>query len=209
MLINKDTSLYCSFAKYAGNKGCIFHNHGFNVYKINAIYKSFSVEKIKEAMQAMKILDIKGAGITMPFKIEVLEYLDIITDPVKEIGACNTVINNNGILIGYNTDYLAVKDYLNNLNIKELTILGNGGYSKAVQYVCKLLGINTNIITRDNWNNIKNINNTTIFNCTPVDNINCPNCRFIDCIVTTETGRKLAALQARYQFKLYTGIDYD
>lgn len=209
--IDKDTSLYCSFAKRAGSKGCIFHNAGFQRHGINAIYKSFSIQNIEYAINAIRTLNIKGAGITMPFKIDALDYLDILDGDVEKIGSCNTIVNNSGVLKGYNTDYLAVKDHLKKIiGIKHLTILGTGGYSKAVQHACQSLNIHINIISRDNWNDINKLQHTTVFNCTPVENIDLnKSVHFIDCNVTTETGKDLATRQAKYQFKLYTGVDYD
>ena len=91
--IDKDTILYASFAKAAGSRGCAFHNAGFKKHNINAIYKSFSINSIKDAVAAMKTLNIKGAGVTMPFKIQVLEHLDVHKDGVAEIMACNTLVN--------------------------------------------------------------------------------------------------------------------
>jgi|SRR3989344_1402424 len=205
--IDRDTILLGSFSTRAGNNGCIYFNKYFDENKINAIYKSFSIQNIENAIRAIKTLDIKGFAISMPFKTQVIKYLDEITPQVKEINACNTVINNNGRLKGYNTDWLAIKEYMN--NYKKCTfmyILGDGGYSKAMQYVCKILKIEYEIITRNNWNTIMNIRNSYIFNCTPVENIeeniNKDNI-FIDCIVTTESGKKLSELQANYQLEIY------
>ena len=210
MLIDKDTKLYCSFAKNAGNTGCIFHNTGFQKHGINAIYKSFSVKHIGYVIDAMKTLNIQGAGITMPFKKHVLNFIDTMSESVSIIGASNTIINKNGKLHAENTDFLATRDYLSELGINDITILGNGGFSKAVQYACKCLGIKTHIITRENWSEIHNPPTSTIFNCTPVEEIGVQNnTTFIDCIVNTETGKELAIRQAKYQFKLYTGINYD
>ena len=64
------------------------------------------------------------------------------------IGAVNTVINDNGYLIGYNTDYLAAKELLDECLGVDLYILGNGGYSRAGKTRFKDLGYKPNIITR-------------------------------------------------------------
>ena len=209
MIINKDTKLYCSFAKKAGGAGCAFHNAGFQKHGINAIYKSFSVDDIGSAISAMRSLNISGAGITMPYKSDVLNYVDNIPDVVKEVGAANTIVNNDGTLFAYNTDYFSVKDYLLELEIEELIILGRGGFAKAVEYACNILGVKTEFITRKNWQDINDIKNSTVFNCTPIKNIYLHNSvRFIDCDVETPTGKNLADRQASYQFKLYTGLEW-
>ena len=215
--INKDTEIYCSFAQKAGNTGCQMMNTAFHYYGLNKIYKSFSVENIEQAVNSVRTLNIKGFAITMPYKIEVLDYVDEMTDEVKRIGAANTVINNNGVLKAYNTDYLAAKEVL--LNTKELFgmnytngilyILGAGGYSNAVKTASKSLNLNYEFITRNDWDELNNIKNSVIYNCTPVEDIQVDDSnKFIDCIVTTETGRRLANIQASHQFKLYTDKEW-
>lgn len=207
--VDKDTEIYCSFAKKAGNTGCQMMNTAFYYYGLNKIYKSFSVNSLINAVISVKTLGIKGFAITMPYKIEVLKYVDEMTDEVKDIGAANTVINNNGILKAYNTDYLAAKEVLIDCVGKHLYILGDGGYSKAVQSAARSLNINYTIIRRDNWSIIDTIKDSFIYNCTPVEDIKVDDSNiFIDCIVTTETGKRLATIQASHQFKLYTGLDF-
>ena len=207
--INKDTEIYCSFAETSGNTGCQMMNTSFYYYGLNKIYKSFSVSNIEEAVNAVKTLNIKGFAITMPYKTQVLNFVDECDDNVTEIGAANTVLNENGILTAYNTDYLAARTFLDKSLGLDLYILGNGGYSKAVQRAAKSLGYDYTLVTRENWDIISGIGtNTIVYNCTPVDNIQVNTSQFIDCIVTTKTGRELASIQASHQFKLYTGLEF-
>tara|TARA_R110000824_G_scaffold5466_8_gene25304 strand:+ start:501 stop:1142 length:642 start_codon:yes stop_codon:yes gene_type:complete len=207
--INKDTEIYCSFAKKAGNTGCQMMNTAFHYHGLNKIYKSFSVDSMINGIIAVKTLGIKGFAITMPYKIQVIKFVNEMTDEVKDIGAANTVINNNGVLKAYNTDYLAAKTILDELLGKDLYILGGGGYAAAVHVAARDLGYTPNIINRKNWNTIKNIKDSIIYNCTPVENIQVDKSNeFIDCIVTTETGKRLATIQASHQFKLYTGLEF-
>ena len=65
-------------------------------------------------------------------------------------------------------------------------------------------------VNRDNWDILKNIKHSLIYNCTPVENLNFlkENNVFIDCIATTNTGKKLATMQASHQFKLYTKLEF-
>jgi len=207
--INKDTEIYCSFAETSGNTGCQMMNTSFYYYGLNKIYKSFSVSNIEEAVNAVKTLNIKGFAITMPYKTQVLNFVDECDDNVTEIGAANTVLNDNGILTAYNTDYLAARTFLDKSLGLDLYILGNGGYSKAVQRAAKSLGYDYTLVTRENWDIISGIGtNTIVYNCTPVDNIQVNTSQFIDCIVTTKTGRELASIQASHQFKLYTRLEF-
>ena len=69
--INKDTKLYGSFSIKAGNNGCKTFNACFDHYEMNAIYKSFSVTDIKDAVLSAKTLGFSGFAVSMPFKIEI------------------------------------------------------------------------------------------------------------------------------------------
>lgn len=159
----------------------------------------------------MKTLDIKGAGVSMPFKIECLKYVDDQSAEVDTIGATNTLVNYNGKIKAYNTDYLAVETFISSFKFDRLNILGRGGYSKAVQYACHQLNKDYFIFNRGNWEDLHSLKNSVIFNCTPMNKewVNPPeSCVYIDCLATTETGQTLSGLQAKAQFKIYTGYDY-
>ena len=209
--IDKDTEIYCSFAEKAGNTGCQMMNTAFFYYGLNKIYKSFSVNNIEEAVNSVRTLNIKGFAITMPYKVDVLKYVDEMDDSVKEIGASNTVLNKNGKLSAYNTDSYAAMIYLELFdNKKPLYIIGNGGYAKAVKWGAKQNNFNVENITRDNWDELFDIKNSVVYNCTPIDItdwIDKSN-DFINCLVTTQTGFDLASLQASKQFELYTGLEF-
>tara|TARA_R100001163_G_C4990980_1_gene143591 strand:+ start:84 stop:713 length:630 start_codon:yes stop_codon:yes gene_type:complete len=207
-MINKDTEIYCSFSSNPGNNGCVFFNDAFSKKNIDAIYKSFYSSDIYESVKAVKSLNIKGFAVSMPFKVDVLNYVDEQDNAVTTIGSANTIVNDNGYLKAYNTDYLGVMKYLETLNIEYLYILGNGGFSKAIQYACRLLKINHTIVTRDTWGLIDTLKNETLFNATPVDVISMNN-NVIDGRPFTDVGKKIALEQAKIQFKLYTGEDYE
>jgi len=209
--INKDTEIYCSFAQTAGNTGCQMMNTAFYYYGLNKIYKSFSVENIARAVEAVKTLDIKGFAITMPYKVEVLEYVDEMEDSVKEIGAANTVINSDGNLCAYNTDAFAAATVLEKQDKNKIVhIVGNGGYAKAVKWAAAHQGFKIEQITRDTWDYIGRIQSSIVYNCTPVNIrglVDASNI-FVDCSVESNTGKKLAGLQASKQFKLYTDLEW-
>ena len=147
----------------------------------------------------------------MPYKEEVLKYVDTMDTSVSQIGAANTVINNDGKLRAYNTDSYAVLTYLDSYdNKKPLYIIGNGGYAKAVKWASNGLNFNVNQITRDNWDELFNIKDSIVYNCTPLDITDWvdESNDFINCLVTTQTGIDLATLQASKQFELYTGLEF-
>jgi shikimate dehydrogenase len=198
-VINKDTKLFGSFSTNPGNNGCKYFNELFEKNNIDAIYKSFYCNDIEAGVFSAKTLNFSGFAISMPFKSAVLDYVDEIDQAVKEIGAANTVVNRNGKLVAYNTDWLGVYKYLLDPP-KFITILGNGGFSKAVQYACSKLGIDFKVVTRENWDLVEHLEGT-IFNATPVE----VTVRgiLIDGRPFTDTGKEIAALQAYEQYKLY------
>jgi shikimate 5-dehydrogenase len=206
-MINKDTKIYCSFSSNPGNNGCIFFNGEFERNGIDAIYKSFYSDDIKKSIDAVKSLNIKGFALSMPFKIEALDCVDEVEDSARKIGSINTVVNKGGYLKGYNTDWIGVKKYFEIRRFDSIYIIGNGGFSKAVQYMCDVMDIGFEVITRENWNIIEELEDKIIFNATPVD-INTDNF-LIDGRPHTDTGREIALYQAKEQFKIYTGVEID
>ena len=130
-MINKDTKLYGSFSIKSGNNGCVFFNNAFIKFKIDALYRSYSVKSIKDAVFSAKTLGFSGFAVSMPFKIEVLKYVDELSEEVEMIGSANTVVNNNGILKAHNTDYHASSLLMSEIE-KEIYILGNGGLFTAL-----------------------------------------------------------------------------
>jgi len=206
-MINKETKIYCSFSSNPGNNGCIFFNSEFKELNMNAIYKSFYSNDIKKSIEAVKSLDIKGFALSMPFKIKALDYVDEVEDSARKIGSINTIVNKNGYLKGYNTDWIGVKKYFVTRRFDSLYIIGNGGFSKSVQYTCDVMDIGFEVITRENWNIIEELEDKIIFNATPVD-INTDNF-LIDGRPHTDTGREIALYQAKEQFKIYTGVKID
>jgi len=211
--VNKDTEIYCSFAKDAGNTGCQMMNSAFYYYGLNKIYKSFSVNNIEDAVNTVRTLNIKGFAITMPYKQTVLEYVDEVDDSVELIGAANTVLNVNGMLKAYNTDFLAARKFLQNYDYKlffsNTYVLGNGGYAAAVITAMKHYNIEPIVIERNDWHLIKDIKDSLIYNCSPVEDLPIHKSnQFINCIVTSTTGFNLARMQAEHQFEMYTGLKF-
>jgi len=209
--VNKDTEIYCSFAEKAGNTGCQMMNTAFHWYGLNKIYKSFSVDNIEDAVKSVRTLGIKGFAITMPYKIEVLNYVDVTDAAVSQIGAANTVINEGGRLSAYNTDSYAAMAYLDMYDTrKKLYIVGDGGYSKAVNYSATKKGFTVEKVNRYNWYVLREIRSSIVYNCTPVDITNMVDGSndFINCLTSSHTGVKLATLQASKQFELYTGLEF-
>lgn len=214
-MINKDTTICCSFSQNPTNKGCEYFNTLFAEHQINWIYKAFKVENIRDAVKAMKTLGFRGAGISMPFKTECLHAVDEMSEEVKTIWAANTIVNDNGKLTAYNTDWFAAHDLLGMQPVRpdEVIIFGTGGFAKAVAYACKQRHLPYQMWSRNQFEDLFNLRNTCVFNCTPVTDLHLridKSNTFLDCIIGTKTGNYLAERQARMQFLLYIkGFKYD
>ncbi len=103
------------------------------------------IEDVKYVVTAMKAMDIRGLTCTMPHKIEIMKYLEKqYIDPIAlKIGAVNTVVNDNGILKGYNTDWFGVStplEKLIELKGKSVAMLGAGGVARAMAYAVSSRG---------------------------------------------------------------------
>jgi len=118
----------------------VMHNVAFNDSKLDFIYVAFRVKKeeLGNAMSSMRSLGIHGLNVTMPHKNAVINYLDEIDSRAKFIGAVNTILNDDGKLIGFNTDSVgalkALKENGVDINGKKLLLLGAGGAAKAIAF---------------------------------------------------------------------------
>ncbi|MBI2138773.1 shikimate dehydrogenase [Candidatus Woesearchaeota archaeon] len=120
----------------AQSKGYLFHNQAFKSRHLNAAYASFLVDNLWDFMGTFSPM-LSGFSVTIPYKEEIIGYLDRIEPHARTIGAANTVINEGGRLIGYNTDYIGVAKALGekiSLNGKFALVLGAGGIAKAACY---------------------------------------------------------------------------
>ncbi|MFX1408641.1 MAG: shikimate dehydrogenase [Promethearchaeota archaeon] len=119
----------------------VMHNAVLQDLGLNLVYIAFDVKpnQLKEAVEGLKALEIIGFNVTIPYKENIIKYLDKIDSLAKRIGAINTVKNENGYLIGKNTDALGVKKVLLDAGFKiqgkNIIILGAGGAAKAISYI--------------------------------------------------------------------------
>lgn len=104
----------------------------------NKIYKLHEISNLEDFLNKK---EFKGINVTIPYKTEVLPHLDEIDDIARETKSVNTIINENGKLKGYNTDYFGLKSMLSFYNIsiqgKSVIILGNGSVSNTVLKLLK------------------------------------------------------------------------
>lgn len=129
--------------------GCIGEHlkHSFSKEIHNLIdsydYQIVEIEK-RNLNEFMTKKDFLGINVTIPYKEKVMDYLDFISEEAKEIGSVNTIVNKNGELFGYNTDYFGLKNLVKKAKIdiknKTVAILGTGGTCKTAKLVAKNLG---------------------------------------------------------------------
>ena len=153
MNISKDTKLCISIAERPGNFGASIFNCAFNRLNIDFVYKPLMVksDNLASAISGIRSLGIRGCGVSMPHKTAVIKYLDEINRTALSIGAVNTIVNNNGILVGYNTDYLGIKKAIvPELKMhKKILIIGAGGFARAALTVLKEFNLEIYLSSRD------------------------------------------------------------
>lgn len=125
----------------------MMHNEAFRQLDLDYVYLCFDVgtENLKTAVEGLKAIGVRGFNCTMPDKNLMCELADKLSPAAKMIGAVNTVLNENGVLTGYNTDgvgYMqAVKDAGYDIIGKKMTLLGAGGAATAVCVQAALDGV--------------------------------------------------------------------
>lgn len=125
------------------------HNLSFRTLEIDAVYLAFDVgqDRLGETVRVFRDLNTYGFNLTMPDKKKVMEYIDDLSQAARMIGAVNTVVNEDGRLIGHNTDGTgyteSVREQGFDLKGKEVTLLGAGGAGGAAAVQMALDGVKT------------------------------------------------------------------
>jgi shikimate dehydrogenase len=151
--INKDTQLCMSLAARPGNFGTRFHNFLYQELGLNFIYKAFTTRDLAGAIRGIRALGIRGCAISMPFKEACIEHLDELDASAKGIMSVNTIVNTDGYLKAYNTDYTAVSELLGSSGIpssSDFALRGSGGMAKAVACALRDAGFTNGLIVARN-----------------------------------------------------------
>lgn len=134
-MIDKDTQLCMSLAARPGNFGTRFHNHLYAALGLNYVYKAFTTTDLAGAVGGIRALGIRGCAVSMPFKEAVIPLLDSLDASAQAIASVNTIVNDAGHLRAYNTDYLAVRQLIDEHGLDPawtVAVRGSGGMGKAV-----------------------------------------------------------------------------
>jgi len=119
----------------------LMHNDAFQQLGINAYYHAFHVEleDLKAAVSGMKALGVSGFNVTIPYKTAIIPFLDEVDEMALQIGAVNTVVNENGRFVGYNTDgpgfVRALREETKiDLAGKKVLMIGAGGAARGIYF---------------------------------------------------------------------------
>jgi shikimate dehydrogenase len=130
--IGPATRLCMSLAARPGTFGSRFHNHLYDALGLDYVYKAFTTTDLGGAIAGIRALGIRGCAVSMPFKEAVIPMLDGLRDSAAAIDSVNTIVNDDGELLGYNTDYSAVRALIEPLPRVPFLLRGSGGMAKAV-----------------------------------------------------------------------------
>lgn len=126
-----------SLSKYPVSLGRTMHLAGYEALGLPFTYVPFACRDVEGALRGMRALSIRGMGVSMPFKLEVMPFLDAIDPLAARIGAVNTIVNDDGRLTGFNTDaagaVAAVREQTA-IGGKRALVLGAGGAARAVAF---------------------------------------------------------------------------
>ena len=162
-----------------------YFNEKFANEGIDASYINFEIPSIKNLKEVLASNpELKGLNVTIPYKEQVIPFLDAISDEAKAIGAVNVIrVTHKGkkiILKGYNSDVIGFRDSIEPMlepDHKKALILGTGGASKAINYGLQSIGLETLFVSRTKKPNCITYEEVTpevikeynvIVNCTPV-----------------------------------------
>jgi len=138
--INPQTRVYALIGNPVSHSmSPAIHNAAFVALHIDSIYVAFQVEDVQGALAGMRALDnFRGMSVTIPHKIEVMQYVDEIPAVDRHIGSINTVVKEDGKLIGFNTDGPGALKALVDAGValagKKVLMLGAGGAARAIAF---------------------------------------------------------------------------
>ena len=151
--ISKDTQLCISMSARPSNIGTRFHNYLYEALGLDFVYKAFAPSDIESAVAGIRSLGIRGAAVSMPFKQQVIPFLDEVDETAAVINAVNTIVNDDGYLTGFNTDFIAVRALLAHRRLdpdSTIAVLGSGGMARAVIAAVADLGYRNRFVVARN-----------------------------------------------------------
>ncbi|GAC1396918.1 MAG: shikimate 5-dehydrogenase [Mycobacterium sp.] len=151
--LSKDTTLCISLASRPSNIGTRFHNYLYDQLNLDFIYKAFTTTDIVAAVGGVRALGIRGCSVSMPFKEAVIPLVDQVEPSARAIHSVNTIVNANGHLTAFNTDYIAVQRLIHDRGLDadgQVLIRGSGGMASAVGVAFRDNGFRSGIVVARN-----------------------------------------------------------
>jgi len=187
-MINAKTKIYVLIGNPVEHSlSPVMYNAAFRKLGLNFVYLTLKVKDIEHVIRGIRALDIKGFNVTIPYKVDVMKFLDEIDRTARNIGAVNTVVNYEGFLKGFNTDWIgATKSIEKKIDIKgkKIVILGAGGAARAIAFGIKNKGGKLTVLNRTlkkakklskdvgcnygSLNDLKDLDCDILINATPV-----------------------------------------
>jgi shikimate dehydrogenase len=152
MHIDNETKIVCSLGARQSRLGAMMHNAAYRHLMVNYIYVPFTVADLEGSIRGMRALGFRGSSVTMPFKEDAIRYIDRIDPIAADIGAVNTISNENSVLAGYNSDWIGAVEALrevSKLRGRKAVLLGAGGAARAIAYGLKMNGAEVVILNRN------------------------------------------------------------
>ena len=180
-MIESDNKLFGLLGKDIGYSfSRDYFSNKFRVENLQYKYVNFDFDNLSALKSLLCRKDIFGINVTIPYKQEVIPFLDELDPIAKAIGAVNTIVFKDDKRLGYNTDYIGFQNTLRN-HLKphhnKALVLGTGGASKSVCFVLEQLKIQVLKVSRNEGNEKKAYHqlsakdyqeHTLIINCTPL-----------------------------------------
>ncbi len=145
--ISGRTGLLALIGSPVGHSGSpAMYNYSFERLGLDYVYVAFDIkeDQAADAVAAMRLFKMRGMNVTMPCKTAVCRYMDKLSPAAQIIGAVNTIVNDDGVLTGHNTDgegfVRNLSDHGIDVRGKKITVAGGGGAATAIQVQCALDG---------------------------------------------------------------------
>lgn len=131
----------------------VMHEAALRAAGIDGCYLRFDCDSIEQIDDFIRAYEVRGVNVTMPYKTEVMDWLDAVDPSASSLGAVNTVVNDGGVLVGYNTDVDGIRTALSECGFepedKRALVLGSGGAARACVHTLREDGCDVVITGRN------------------------------------------------------------